>query len=184
MKVLFEFLPILIFFVAYKVYDIYVATATAIVASIIQVLAGRLRNGHWEKSQLLTLALITVFGGATLLLQDEVYIKWKPTVLNGLFAVAFLGSQFIGGKSLAERMMGQQIQLEAALWTRINLSWVGFFVFCGLANWFVMRHYDTATWVNFKLFGLLGLTLAFIIAQSIYLTRHLSPALNDEREDR
>ncbi len=183
MKVLFEFFPILIFFVAYKVYDIYVATATAIAAAVVQVLVSRLRNGRWEKVQLLTLALIAVFGGATLLLQDEVYIKWKPTVLNGLFALAFLGSQFIGDKNFAERMMGKQIQLEAALWTRINLSWVGFFVFCGLANWFVMRHYDTATWVNFKLFGLLGLTLAFIIAQSLYLTRHLTPVMNDEGED-
>ncbi len=181
MKLLFELLPILTFFVAYRLYDIYVATAAAIVVAVAQAVAGRLRRGRWETVQLVTLALIVVFGGATLLLQDEVYIKWKPTVLNGLFAIAFLASQFIGEKNLAERMMGGQIRLPPSLWTRVNLFWVAFFVFCGLANWFVMSRYDTETWVDFKLFGLLGLTLTFIVALSLYLTRHLAPVADDDR---
>ncbi len=183
MKLLFEFFPILLFFVTYKLYDIYVATATAIVAAIIQVLVGRYQQKRWVPVHLITLAIIVIFGGATLLLQDEVYIKWKPTVLNWLFALVFLGSQFIGKKNIAERMMGAQIRLPATLWTRLNIGWIVFFVVSGFANLFVMRHFDTATWVNFKLFGLLGMTLCFIVAQSVYISRHMVPEENDEQRE-
>lgn len=175
MKILIEFLPIVIFFVAFKVFDIYVATTTAIFVALVQVLYDRIWLKRWVSSHLLTFAVIGVFGGATLLLQDEVYIKWKPTVLNGLFALAFLASQFVGERTLVERMLGKQLELASAQWARLNLAWVGFFVFCALLNIYVMKNFDTETWVNFKLFGLFGLTFAFIAAQMLFVSRSLRP---------
>ena len=175
MKILIEFLPIVIFFVAFKAFDIYVATTTAMVVALLQVIYDRIWLRRWVNSHLLTFAVIGIFGGATLLLQDEVYIKWKPTVINGLFALAFLASQFVGKRTLVERMLGKQIDLPATHWLRLNLAWVLFFAFCGLLNIYVMRNFDTETWVNFKLFGLLGLTILFIIAQTLYVSRSLRP---------
>jgi intracellular septation protein len=175
MKLLFDFFPILLFFIAYKTYDIYVATIVAIVASLAQVLYARYSSGKFETMHLVTLALIVVFGGATLLLQDETFIKWKPTVVNWLFAVVFLGSQYIGPKNVAERIMGSAITLPAQIWSRINWSWVWFFFGLGVANLYVMYNFDTDTWVNFKLFGMMGLTFAFILAQGVYLNKHIQP---------
>ncbi len=183
MKILIEFLPIVIFFVAFKAFDIYVATTTAIIVSLLQVIYDRIWLKRWVNSHLLTFAVIGIFGGATLLLQDEVYIKWKPTVLNGLFAVVFLASQFIGKRTLVERMLGAQVDLPAAQWLKLNLAWVVFFAFCGLLNIYVMQNFDTATWVNFKLFGLLGLTILFIVGQTLFVSRALRPETAiDDRE--
>lgn len=182
MKILIEFLPIVIFFVAFKAFDIYVATTTAMVVALLQVIYDRIWLRRWVNSHLLTFAVIGIFGGATLLLQDEVYIKWKPTVINGLFALAFLASQFVGKRTLVERMLGKQIDLPATHWLRLNLAWVLFFAFCGLLNIYVMRNFDTETWVNFKLFGLLGLTILFIIAQTLYVSRSLRPEAEAEAE--
>jgi len=182
MKILIEFLPIVIFFVAFKAFDIYVATTTAMVVALLQVIYDRIWLRRWVNSHLLTFAVIGIFGGATLLLQDEVYIKWKPTVINGLFALAFLASQFVGKRTLVERMLGKQIDLPATHWLRLNLAWVLFFAFCGLLNIYVMRNFDTETWVNFKLFGLLGLTILFIVAQTLYVSRSLRPEAEAEAE--
>ena len=132
---------------------------------------------------LITLALIVVLGGATILLRDEMFIKWKPSVVNWLFAAVFLGSQFIGSKNIVRRMMDKAVTLEDVIWTRLNLAWAGFFVFAGLLNVYVVYNYDTDTWVNFKLFGLLGLTVAFVIAQSFYLMRHIKEAPETEVEE-
>jgi len=178
MKLLSDFFPVLLFFAAYKLYDIYVATAVLIVASLGQTLWHRLRYGRFENNHLITLAIVSLFGGATLLLHDELFIKWKPTVINWLFAALFLGSRWIGGKSLLERMLGDNIELPASVWARLNLAWVGFFVVMGGINLFVAFHFDTDTWVNFKLFGMMGLTFAFIIGQSLYLARHLDSGRN------
>jgi len=184
MKILIEFLPIIIFFAAYKAFDIYVATTTAIVAALLQVIYDRIWLRRWVNSHLLTFAVIGIFGGATLLLQDEVYIKWKPTVLNGLFALAFLGSQFIGERTLVERMLGGQLALTSTQWKRLNLAWVVFFISCSLLNIYVMRNFDTETWVNFKLFGLFGLTFAFILGQVLFVSRSLRPETGiDDRDD-
>jgi intracellular septation protein len=122
---------------------------------------------------LITFAIIAVFGGATLLLEDELFIKWKPTVLNWIFGVVLLGSQFFGKKTLIERMMSTNIQLPSPVWTKLNWSWAVFFIGLGIVNLFVVYHYDTDTWVNFKLFGMLGLTLLFVFAQAIYMARHV-----------
>jgi intracellular septation protein len=175
MKFLFDFFPILLFFAAYKAANIYVATAVAIAASIAQVGYMWLRHKRVENMHWITLALIVVFGGATLVLQDETFIKWKPTVLNWLFAVVFLGSQYVGKKTIAERMLGGSVNLAPALWTRVNLSWVAFFVFLGAANLYVMYNFDTDTWVDFKLFGMMGLTFLFVIAQALVLSRYMAP---------
>lgn len=175
MKLLFDFFPILLFFVAYKLQGIYAATGIAIVASFIQVGLFWLKNRRVENMHLITLALIVVFGGATLLLQDEMYIKWKPTVLNWLFGLAFLGSRFIGSKTITQRMMDKNITLPDPIWTRLNLSWVIFFFALGIANLYVVYSFDTDTWVNFKLFGMMGLTLAFVLIQALVLTRHIKP---------
>jgi len=171
MKLLFDFFPIILFFVVFKTSGLFAATAVAIIATFIQVGLFWYKHRRFEKMHLITLALITVFGGATLLLEDEIYIKWKPTVLNWLFAVAFFGSQFIGKKTIAERMMGSAIKLPNVIWKRLNGSWALFFVVLGIANIYVLYNYDTDTWVNFKLFGMLGLTVLFVIVQSLVLAR-------------
>ncbi|MDH5548104.1 MAG: septation protein A [Gammaproteobacteria bacterium] len=175
MKLLIDFFPILLFFIAYKTYDIYVATMVAIAASVVQVAYIWTKHRRVENMHLITLALVVVFGGATLLLEDEMFIKWKPTVVNWLFAVAFLGSQFIGEKNLVERMMGASITLERGLWAKLNWSWVLFFVFLGVVNLYVVYNFDTDTWVNFKLFGMMGLTLAFLLIQGFFLMKHIEP---------
>ncbi len=152
---------------------ILVATAVIIAATVVQVAVNWLRQRRVEKMHLVTLALVVVFGGATLLLKDEIFIKWKPTVVNWLFAAAFVASEFIGKKNLVRRMMEGSVQLPDIAWRRLNLSWVVFFTVMGVLNLYVIYNFDTDTWVNFKLFGLLGLTLVFVVAQSFYLVRHM-----------
>ena len=173
MKFLYDFFPIVLFFIAYKLYGMYVATAVIIVASLLQVGFSWFRHRKVEKMHLITLVIVLVFGGLTLILQDPVFIKWKPTVVNWLFATAFLGSQFIGAKTLVERMMSTQIDLPPPVWRRLNLTWIVFFVVSGAANIYVAYNFSEDTWVNFKLFGVLGLTIAFIIVQAFYISRHL-----------
>lgn len=174
MKLLFDFFPIVLFFIVYKGVDIYAATAALMAASVLQVSLFWLKNRRFETMHLMTLGLVVVLGGATLFLHNENFIKWKPTAVNWLFAVVFLGSQWIGKQNLIQRMMGAQVQLPAAVWTRLNLSWVAFFVLSGLANLYVAFNFNTDTWVNFKLFGMLGLTLVFVIAQGLYLSRFIT----------
>lgn len=173
-KFLYDFFPILLFFISYKVYDIYVATAVAIVASFAQVGFSWFKHKRVENMHLATLVLITVLGGATLLLHDETFIKWKPTVVNWLFGIVFLGSQFIGKKTLVQRMMEGNFTLNAEhIWIRLNLIWVVFFMTMGIINLYVAFNFDTNTWVNFKLFGMMGLTLIFMVLQAFYLSRYI-----------
>jgi len=175
MKFLFDFFPILLFFIAYKAYDIYVATAVAIIAAFIQVGWFWLQFRRFEKMHVITLLLITVLGGATLLLQDPNFIKWKPTVVNWLFGVVFIGSQFIGKKTIVQRMMEASVELPAAIWTKLNLAWAVFFIFLGFLNLYVAfsGHYDMDAWVNFKMFGMIGLTFVFIIGQAFFIGRYI-----------
>jgi intracellular septation protein len=180
MKFLGDFFPILLFFIAYKLYGIYVATAVAIAASVAQVSWHWLRHRQVPNMQLVTLALIVVLGGATLLLHDENFIKWKPTAVNWAFALAFLATSFIGKKTLIERMLGASLTLTPAVWQRLNLSWVAFFIVLGLLNIYVIYHFDTDTWVNFKLFGMTGLTLLFVLAQSVYIMRRVNVNNGDD----
>ena len=173
MKLLFDFLPILLFFIAYKMADIYVATGVLIVVTLAQTGWIWLRQRRIEKLPLFTAGLVLVLGGATLLLKDPMFVKWKPTVVNWLFAMAFLGSLFIGQKTLLERMLGGQLELPAPVWVKLTFAWTIFFFAMGVANLYVAFNFDENTWVNFKLFGMLGLTLAFVLAQAAYMSRHL-----------
>ncbi len=172
MKLLFDFLPIALFFIAYKFGNIYIATGIAIVTSLIQVLWTKSRQGRFETMPLITLGIISVLGGATLIFQNELFIKWKPTAVYWALALVFLGSQFLSPKPIIQRMTEQNLQLPSAAWKKLNLSWVLFFTLMGCANVYVLKNFDTDTWVNFKLFGTLGLTLVFIILQVIYMARY------------
>ena len=208
MKQLFDFFPILLFFILYKFYldlpdelviginslvplmsltpgeasdAIYLATLAAIVATVIQVGLAAMLVRKVEKMPLITLALLLVFGGATIALKDPLFIQWKPTVINWLFALVFGASHFIGEKTLIQRMMGHAIDIsEPRVWQQLNLAWVGFFVVAGVANIVVAPEIDPLglqfsedTWVDFKLFGLMGMTIAFVIAQALYLAKYL-----------
>ncbi|MBV1951837.1 MAG: septation protein A [Cycloclasticus sp.] len=173
MKLLFEFFPIVLFFIAYKWQGLYLATQVAIGASFIQVAWFWLKHRRFESSQVVTLVILVVFGGTTLYLQDENFIKWKPTVINWLFAAACIISQFFGKAPLIKRMMGANLQLSDPIWLKLNTMWAAFFLVQGSLNVFVLYNFDTDTWVNFKLFGMLGLTISFIIAQGFYLMKHV-----------
>ena len=153
---------------------IYMATLTAIVATFVQVSLTVIVSRKVEKMHIITLILLVVFGGATLLLKDPVFIKWKPTAINWLFAIVFLGSQFIGKKPLVQRMMGHAIEIsERSVWLKLNMAWIGFFIFSGVANLIVAFNFSEDIWVDFKLFGLMGLTLIFVVGQAFYLTKYM-----------
>ncbi|MDQ6992440.1 MAG: septation protein A [Mariprofundus sp.] len=173
MKMLFDFFPVLLFFIVYKTVDIYAATAVLIAASALQTFAHRIFKGSFEKSHVITLVLVALFGSLTLIFHDEVFIKWKPTAINWLFALVFVGSHFIGKKTIIERMMGANLTLPAFIWRRLSIAWALFFILLGALNLYVAFTFDTDTWVNFKLFGLMGLTFVFIIAQSLFLIPYL-----------
>ncbi len=173
MKFLADFFPILLFFIAYQMYDIYVATAVAIGSSFLQVGFEWFRHRKVERMHLITLGLLVVFGGLTLILRDPLFIKWKPTVVNWLFGAVFLGSQLFGRKTMIERMMTHAIELPKRIWVRLNLAWGLFFIGSGILNLYVAFNFAEETWVNFKLFGMLGLTVVFIILQAFYMARHV-----------
>ena len=180
MKLLFDFFPVVLFFVVYKMHDdphqgFMYATAAIIVATAIQVLVLWWRERRVEKMHIAVLAIVVVFGGITLALDDPIFLKWKPTIVNWLFALVFLGSQFVGAKNIVRRLMESKVTLPAPVWTKLNASWVVFFVVCGALNLFVVYNFDTDTWVDFKLFGLMGLTLVFVLGQGFYMMRHMAP---------
>ncbi|OQW71511.1 MAG: septation protein A [Proteobacteria bacterium ST_bin11] len=173
MKPLLEFFPIILFFVAYKLYDIYIATAVVIAATAIQVICYWLLYRKVETMQWITLGLILVMGGATLYLQDEQFIKWKLTIIEWLFGGAFLVSQFVGKKTFIERMMGANLELPDRIWKRLNISWSLFFIGVGCLNLYVMANYSTDDWVSFKTFGVPGLMLIFIAVQIVFLYKFI-----------
>ena len=174
MKLLYDFFPILLFFIAYKLFDIYVATAVAIAATFLQIAISWFKTHTVATMQWVTLAVIILFGGLTLYLHDEQFIKWKPTVINWLFGAAFLFSHLFGEQTAIERMLASNLTLPKPVWQRLNLLWVCFFLLMGGINLYVMSHFDRDTWVNFKLFGMLGLTMVFIVLQSLYLSRYMT----------
>ena len=174
MQFLQDFWPVIAFFVAYKVADIYVATATLMGAMAIQVAIQWYREKTVNKMLLVSGALVLVFGGATLVFQDKTFVQWKPTIANWLFALAFLASQFVGQKrTVAERIMSEAIALPKAAWAQLNTMWVAYFTLLGGVNLFVAYNYDEATWVNFKLFGTLAITVLMVLAQAAWISlRH------------
>jgi len=175
MKFLFDLFPVILFFAAFKLADIYVATGIAIAATFVQVGWLKLRRKRVEPMLWASLAIIVVFGGATLLLRDETFIKWKPTVLYWLFGAVLAGGAVFFRRNLIRAVMGAQIQLPEPVWTRLNWSWALFFVFMGALNLFVAYNFPTDQWVNFKLFGGTGLMLLFVVGQALFLARHVEP---------
>ena len=173
MKFLFDLFPVILFFIAFKLQGIYVATAVAIAASIGQIGWLWLRGRKIDAMLWVSLAIIVVFGSATLLLHDETFIKWKPTVLYWLFACVLGASELLFHKNLIRKMLGEQIQLPGPAWSKLNFSWVGFFACMGFLNLYVAFNYPTDTWVNFKLFGGMGLMLAFVIGQGLFLAKYV-----------
>jgi len=174
MKFLFDLFPIILFFIAFKAFDIYVATAVVIVATLAQI--GWVWQRHRKVDTMLwvSLGLVVVFGGATLLLRDETFIKWKPTVLYWLFAVTLFASAQFFNKNLIRAMLSKaEMNLPEPLWARLNLAWAGFFAVMGALNLWVAFSFSTDTWVSFKLFGSMGLMLVFIIAQGVVLAKYL-----------
>ena len=200
MKFLFDFFPVLLFFLAYKFFGdvppafiaaanqipmielsqsepkhaILFATLVIILATIAQNILHYVVYKRFERMHLISLGILLAFGSLTLVLKDSTFIQWKVTVFNWLFALVFIGSQYVGNrKPLVERMMSNAMQVPAQIWTKVNWMWAAFFVFIGVLNLVVAYNFSEAIWVDFKLFGILGLTLVFVIAQAIYLQRHM-----------
>lgn len=156
------------------------ATGVAIAASVLQVIFCWFKYRKVETIHIVSLLIIIVLGGATLLLHNDIFIKWKPTVISWTFALVYLLSQFIGTKSLSQRMLDSNIELPPYVWRQLNLSWVIFFVIIGSANLYVAYHYDQNTWVNFKLFGLMGLTILFVLIQAFYMSKFINIDQDDK----
>ncbi len=196
-KFLFDLFPVIIFFIAYKLGDsnpeqaqaflnlfgmhaapggkpgIFLATLVAILATFVQVGWVKLRGHKVEIMLWVSLFIIVVFGGATLYLHDENFIKWKPTVLYWIFAGAILGAALFG-KNLIRSLMNAQMELPDAAWRQMNLSWGGFFAFMGIANLWVANNFSTDSWVNFKLYGSVVLMLIFVVIQSLMLSKYIN----------
>lgn len=200
MKFFIEFLPVVLFFAAYKLYSlipvdtidsinsvlpfsfavgkesdaIYFATLIAIIISGITVLVHYIKYKDFNKNQTITFVLFIIFGGATLMFRDPTFIKWKPTVINLVFALIFFGSTFIGDKPLAQRFLGGALDAPKHIWLKLNTAWIIFFVVIAAINLYIAYNFSEEFWVNFKLFGMTGLTFAFIIIQIIVLSRYIS----------
>ncbi len=174
-KFLFDLFPLILFFVAYRFADIYVATAVAMVAAIGQIAYIKIRRQPIEGTHWINLSVIVVFGGATLWLQNDVFIKWKPTVLYWMFAVILVGSQVFLGRNLLKKLLGSKVTIAEQGWRGLNFIWSGFFVFAGAVNLFVAfsGYFSESQWVNFKVFGLMGMLVVFVIAQSLWLSKHM-----------
>ena len=173
MKFLFDLFPVILFFVAFKLTDIYIATGVAIGATFLQIGVLALLKRKIDTMLWISLVIIVLFGGATLVLRDETFIKWKPTVLYWLFGAVLAGGELLFRKNLIRAMLGEQVQLPVPVWARLNWSWIGFFAVMGVANLVVAFNFTTDQWVNFKLFGATGLMVLFVVGQAMYLARHV-----------
>ncbi len=173
MKLLFDLFPVILFFIAFKFAGVFAATAAAIGATFAQVAWVKYRHGKVDTMLWVSLGIITVFGGATLLLHDETFIKWKPTILYWFFAAALLFSNILFRKNLLRAMLSEKLSLPDRVWGNLNLAWSAFFGALGLLNLYVAFSYSTDAWVNFKLFGTTALMLLFILAQSALLAKHV-----------
>ncbi len=172
MAALFDFLPIVLFFTAFKLWGIYAATAVAIFATVVQTAF------VWHKSKkvspllLISLVAVILLGGATIILKDEQFIKWKPTAAYFIFAAVLWASEKFWNKNLIKAAVGEKIKFPEKIWRNMNTGWIGFFVFAGAANIYVAFNFPTETWVNFKLFGLTGFLAVFVIVQSLVFSKY------------
>ena len=182
MKQFFDFIPLLVFFAVYKFYDIYIATEALMVVTVLQSAIIWFTLRKLEKMHLITLGMVLVFGGFTLFFHDDAFIKWKVTVINMLFALALLIGRYGFGKNLIKQMLAKELQCPDRVWDNVNLGWVGFFTLCGLLNLYVAFNLSQEMWVNFKVFGLLGMTLVFTLLSGVYLYRHMPAEQNAEQK--
>ncbi|WP_269901512.1 septation protein A [Paenalcaligenes faecalis] len=174
-KLLFDLFPLVLFFIAFRTFDMYTATGVAMAAAAIQILWLKLRQKTIETTHWINLGVIVVFGSATLFFKNDAFIKWKPTVLYWLFASILLGSYWILGRNLMQKLMGGQLVLPENVWTKLNYSWAAFFVISGAINLFIAfsGHFTDAQWVSFKVFGSLVLLVIFVIIQSLWLGKYI-----------
>lgn len=174
-KVLFDLFPLVLFFIAFKTFDIYTATAVAMAAAVVQIIWLKLRQKTIEATHWINLSVIVVFGSATLFFQNDAFIKWKPTVLYWLFSAVLLGSNLFLGRNLMRKLMGAQLVLPEPVWNKLNYLWASFFLFSGAVNLFVAfsGYFTESQWVSFKVFGSLVLLILFVIAQSLWLGKYL-----------
>ena len=176
MKLLFEFLPLILFFVAFKLGDIYIATGVAIATAVVQFAWMRVRGQTISNMQWISLGVICVFGGLTLWLKDDRFIRAKPTVLYWICALSLLvGRVFFNANWLQKVMPANELPLPEAIWRRLTWLWIGFFTFMGCLNLYVgfFGNYSLDTWANFKVWWSMGIILAFSLAQGVYMARHL-----------
>lgn len=188
MQALLDFLPVIAFFATYVITDdINIAMIVIMVAISLQVAVTWLVKRTVSRMLLMSAALIIVFGGISLYLDNPIFFKWKPTVLYWVFAVVLIASHFIGEHPIIRRMMQSvsegSFQLPDRVWIQLNLAWAVFFTFAGLTNIFVAYRYDEATWVNFKMFGLLGMTLGFLVLQSVWLSKYMTESPKTEEKE-
>lgn len=179
LTMLYDFLPLFLFFLAFKLYGIYAATAVGIAATGLQVVTTRIFRKRYDKQQLITFVVFVIFGGMTLYFHNPLFIKWKPTVIFWIFAMVFFGSQFVGAKPLIQRMLehvfeNQEHTVPHGLWKKLNFAWAVFFALLGGLNLYVAYTYTLDIWVNFKVYGIFGLLVLFSIVQAIFLSRYLT----------
>jgi len=173
MKLLFDLFPVILFFIAFKIFNVYVATGTAIVATIAQIGWVKWRHGKVDTMLWVSFAIIAVFGGATLILHDETFIKFKPTILYWVFATILLGSNLFLKKNLMRTLLKEKLTLPTKVWNQVNLGWSLFFVLLGIVNLYVAFNFSTDAWVNFKLFGATGMMLVFVLLQAMALSKYV-----------
>ena len=173
MKLLFDLFPIILFFAAFKFFGIFAATATAIAATVLQIVWTKWRHGKVDTMLWVSFAIISVFGGATLILHDETFIKWKPTILYWVFSTTLLFSNMLFKKNLMRSLLHEKLALPSKVWDHVNLAWSLFFAALGVVNLYVAFNYSTDTWVNFKLFGTTGMMMLFVLLQAMALSKYV-----------
>ncbi len=173
MKILIDFFPILLFFGAYKIYDIYIGTGVLMAATVLQMALIYAIDRKLQMMHKITLGLILAFGTLTLVLHDDRFIKWKPTVLYAAMAIALAVAVWIYKKNFLKMLLGSQMALPEPVWMRLNMMWVVYSAFMALINAYVAAYYSTEAWVNFKLWGY-AFPLVFIVGQGFYISRYLT----------
>jgi len=180
MKQFLDFLPLIVFFVFYKMYDIFVGTWALIIATGIALIYSWYKYRKVEKMTLITFIMVAVFGSLTIYFHNAEFIKWKVTIIYALFAIALLFTQFVMKKILIQSILGKEITLPTSVWSRLNVAWALFFVACGLLNIYVAFWLSESIWINFKVFGLTAMMLVFTLLSGVYIYRHMQP--QDKKE--
>ena len=181
-KFLFDLSPVILFFITFKFFGIFTATAVAIAATVAQIIYSKIRYGKIEKMLLVSGVIISVLGGVTLLLHDKIYIMWKPTVLYWVIAATLIISNLFFKKNFIQQMMTKMIDAPTAIWNKLNFAWAIFLVLLGFLNLYVAFNYTENVWVNFKLFGVTSIMFIFIIGQTLALKKYLIEPVDDKSE--